>query len=385
MRILNVIESLGGGGAEQVLVNVLPELQARGHICELVVLWPPYDLQGALERAGVRVYRLGWSYEKRWSMAGAVSRLVRLARRRRPDVLHAHLLFADLYVALSRPLLPGMARVMWGQNTDFDFLHGSLTARAAHKLLPLALRHGFDGLAAVGTPVTQHYNEHVPGADVRTIFNAVPVPLLPLAEGAQERRRAILSEWKLEPEAFVLLIAARLAPEKNHCILLEALEMLRARGQLAQVLVAGEGPLREELRRSVHEKKLEDQVIFCGHIDHERLLEVLPVVDAFVLPSQHEGLPLALAEAMAVERAVLATPVGGVPDLIQDNINGLLVPPGDALALSHAIERLMEDEPLRHRLGRAAREQVVQHFSTQAVASQWESFYSELLHKRARH
>ncbi len=383
MRILNVIESLGGGGAEQVLVNVLPELQARGHACELAVLWPPYDLQGALEGAGVRVHRLGWGYGRRWSMAGAVSRLARLARRRRPDVLHAHLLFADLYVALSRPLLPGVARVMWGQNTDFDFLHGSLTARAARRLLPFALRHGFDGLAAVGTPVAQHYRQHVPGADVRTIFNAVPVPPLP-PEQTSAQRQASLAEWKVRPEDFVLLIAARLAPEKNHRVLLEALVLLRERGRCPQVLVAGEGPLREELQRFVREKKLQGQVIFCGRLDHARLLEVLPAVDAFALPSQHEGLPLALAEAMAVERAVLATPVGGVPDLIQDNINGLLVPPGDAPALSRAIERLMDDEPLRRRLGRAAREQVTQHFSTQAVAAQWEAFYAELLHKRAQ-
>lgn len=381
MRILNVIESLGGGGAEQVLVNVLPELQARGHTCEIVALWPPYTLQGDLERAGVRVHRLNWSYGRRWSMAGAVTRLVRLVRRRRPDVLHAHLLFADLYVALSRPLLPAPARVMWGQNTDFDFLHGSLSARAAHALLPAAFRYGFDGLAAVGDEVAQHYSKHV-GVDVRTIFNAVPIPPLPTGDTGA-RRQAALARWKIAPEEFVLLVAARLAPEKNHRVLLEALEIMGQSGRRPQVLVAGDGPLREELERQARARGLLSQVTFCGRIEHSRLLLLLPAVDAFVLPSQHEGLPLALAEAMAMQRPVLATPVGGVPDLIQDNINGLLVPPGDARALAHGIERLMDDPALRERLGTAAREQVVRSFSSARVAEQWEAFYQELIARRA--
>lgn len=376
-----MIESLKGGGAEQVLVNLLPELQARGHLCELVALWPPYELQGDLERAGVRVHHLNWSYEKRWNIAGAVGRLARLVRRRRPDVLHAHLLFADLYVALSRSIAPACARVMWGQNTDFDFLHGSITARAARALLPLAIRHGFDGLAAVGGEVARHYEEHVPGADVRTIFNAVPVPAL-FTGDARVEREAIWSGWNLAPQDFTLLVAARLAPEKNHRVLLEALEMLRERGRRPQVLVAGDGPLREELELLARQKGLLGQAVFCGRIEHARLQQMLPLIDAFVLPSQHEGLPLALAEAMAMQRAVLATPVGGVPDLIQDNINGLLVPPGDARALAHGIERLMDEPDLRARLGQAAREQVMRSFSAPSVAAQWEAFYHELIEKR---
>ena len=381
MRILHVIESLGGGGAEQVLVNVLPELQARGHICELVALWPPYDLQGDLERGGVRVHHLNWSYQKRWNSFGAVARLARLVRRRRPDVLHAHLLLADLYVALSRPILPAPARVMWGQNTDFDFLQGSPTARLAHALLPLALRYGFDGLAAVGSEVSRHYEEHVPGAEVRTIFNAVPVPALPEGDSIMEREKR-LAAWNAAPDKFTLLIAARLAPEKNHRVLLEALEMLRERGRRPQVLVAGDGPLRQELELLAREKNLLGQVIFCGRIEHARLQELLAVVDAFALPSQHEGLPLALAEAMALQRSVLATPVGGVPDLIQDGVNGLLVPAGDPTALAQGIERLMDDASLRERLGQAAREQVVRSFSAPSVAAQWEAFYQEIIERR---
>jgi glycosyltransferase involved in cell wall biosynthesis len=378
MRILNIIESLGRGGAEQVLLNVLPELQARGHDCEVAALWGPYSLQDDLEARGVRVHRLHGDYSERWNLGRGVGRVVRLARRRRCDVLHSHLLFPDLYVGLSRAILPGPLRVASLQNTDFDFLQSTIPGRVARRVLPPVLRHGFDGLAAVGTPVAQHFREHVPGLEVETIFNAVPIPSLQ----HNTRRAEVLKSWDADAEAFTLLTAARLAPEKNHVVLFEALELLRTRGLTPQVLLAGAGPLRSELEALVKKKSLGGQVRFCGRVEHADLQELLGTVDAFVLPSKHEGLPLAIAEAMALQRPVLATSVGGVPDIVEDNITGLLVPASDANALASGIERLMRDSALRQRLGEEGRRRVEKKFSAPAIAQQWEEFYGRLMKAR---
>jgi glycosyltransferase involved in cell wall biosynthesis len=394
MRILHVIESLGHGGAEQVLLNMLPEVQARGHVCEVATLWPIHkpgqrpnprstrSLQGDLERRGVRVHRLPWTYTRRWSLISGAARVASLARRTKCDIVHAHLLFSDLYVGLSRPLLPGVALVASLQNTDFDFFVHSLPGRVAGKILPHVLRHGFDGLMAVGAPVREHFEQHVPGLSratlLETIVNAVPVPELP----ATVDRETILRGADADPARFVLLIAARLAPEKNHRALFEALELLRARGMHPQVLVGGVGPLEGELREMVRARNLESQVIFCGHIAHETLHKLMLACDTFVLPSLHEGLPLAIAEAMSLARPVLATPVGGVPDLIEDDHTGLLAPPSDASALARKIEMLMHDADLRARLGTAARVRIEQKFSARAVAAQWEDFYVRSLERR---
>ena len=98
MKILTVIESLGCGGAEQALVNLLPVLKSRGHQCEVVALWPPYDIAPMLERYGISLHPL--DIKGRWNLPQAVVRLAQAVRQVQPDVVHAHLFFASLYSAL---------------------------------------------------------------------------------------------------------------------------------------------------------------------------------------------------------------------------------------------------------------------------------------------
>ncbi len=376
MKVLHIIESLGRAGAEQVLVNLLPELNARGVHSEVAVLWPPYDLQSALEARGVRVHRLGFSYARRWNLIAGAEKVRRLARRGNYDILHSHLLFANFYTATARPLPRSPRRVVTLHNTDFDFFAHSAVGQLAKHALPVMLRRGFDARTAVSRPVKAHFEQFVPGLDFRWIPNSFPVGLAPDPQLDTIRLRHALG---VPANAPLLVTVARLAPEKGHQYLFEALQVLADRNLRPYLLLLGDGPRRKELEALATKLGLKEHVIFAGVLPHDEMMPLVQSADLFVLPSLQEGFGLAPAEAMLLERPTITTNVGGLTDLIENEISGLLVPPADALALTNSIERVLTDSNLSARLGREGRGRIVEQFGAPKIAAQWEEFYEEIL------
>ena len=378
MRILHVIETLGAGGAERVLINLLPRLQERGHTCEVACLYPVYSLQSDLEAAGIVVHRMHHRYDRRWDIMTGAAQIMRLHRRRRYDILHAHLLFADIYVGASRLWGRRPCRTVTFHSTNFNYFHGSPTASMARYLLPQLLRSGFDSVTAVSEPVAEHLREHVRGLEPVVIPNPLPLSIAP---DPTLQRSEVLAPYGVADDDFAIVVAARLIPDKAHLKLFDALQMLQAKGYYPKVLLAGGGPLEAELRAATKARKLDDQVKFCGLMQHAALMRLVQSCDLFVLASVREGFGLAPAEAMLLERPVLATTAGGLVEVIEDGCSGLLVPPGDATALAHGIEKLMHDAPLRAKLGRAGRERIVENFGADEVARRWEEHYQMLMNR----
>ena len=146
----------------------------------------------------------------------------------------------------------------------------------------------------------------------------------------------------------------RLAPQKGVRTLLEAARLLRAPG--AQILLVGDGPQRPTLEREVRRLGIGDVVHFLGFVSHERVPAVLAHADLLVLPSLYEELGTILLEAMWEGVPIVASRTGGIPDIVDDGVNGLLVSPGDSETLARAIDRLLSSPDLARRLGEAARE-----------------------------
>ena len=171
-----------------------------------------------------------------------------------------------------------------------------------------------------------------------------PAPELPPLPAREELRAELgLAERSL-------VFAGRLGPQKALRTLLEALVEVPE----VQVVVAGDGPERARLEASVRELGLEPRVAFLGTVPRERVLRLFRAADASVLPSAWENFPHTVVEALAVGCPVVATAVGGVPEVVRDGENGLLVPPGDPHALAGAIRRFFADAELRERLAAAA-------------------------------
>ena len=170
---------------------------------------------------------------------------------------------------------------------------------------------------------------------------------------------------------------AHLSPEKGHATLLSAIAELKDRSPEALLLIVGDGELRAELEATVIDLGISDQVKFLGfRSDVEGLLKQF---DIFCLPSLSEGLSSAILAAMAARLPVVATSVGGIPELVQNSVTGKLVKPNQPHELALALETLLKDQVLRERMGNAGRQRVDSHFSLQQKLDATERAYEELL------
>jgi glycosyltransferase involved in cell wall biosynthesis len=170
-----------------------------------------------------------------------------------------------------------------------------------------------------------------------------------------------------------------LVPIKDHQTLLKAAALLSKRGTDVRVLLVGSGPEREKLQ-ALASDVLEGRVCFAG--DSSRVPEMLNAMDVFVLPSLNEGMSNTVLEAMACGLPVLATNVGGNPEIIENNVNGSLFTPGDTQWLADRLNLLACDPALIHQLGTAARNRAIESFSLSRMLEAYRSFYLDLAARR---
>lgn len=165
------------------------------------------------------------------------------------------------------------------------------------------------------------------------------------------------------PVQFRIISVGRLAPVKGHHILVSAVDRLMQGGRNVQVRIVGDGPERPSLVEHVRKRGLSNHVLFEGSLNQDRVLALYRESDCFVLPSFAEGVPVVLMEAMAMEIPCVTTWITGIPELIDNGIEGLLAPPSDDEAIANCIIRLMDDPELRQRIGKAGRVKVVDKYN----------------------
>lgn len=207
---------------------------------------------------------------------------------------------------------------------------------------------------------------------VSVIYNGVPKP--PAVTAPPELLR---QELGLRPDALVAATAARFEPQKGLHFLLDAAAEVVARVPSAQFLIIGDGPLRVQLQDQAQRLGLGQNVVFAGW--RHDVQRILAAVDLLVLPSLWEALPLTILEAMAAGCAVVATDVGGVTELIEDQVTGRVVPPRDPVALADAVAELMTDPSRRLELGRAGRDRYQRMFTLPLMVRQYESLLFEVV------
>ncbi len=209
------------------------------------------------------------------------------------------------------------------------------------------------GRAALVIALSEEWRERLlkicPGAKVEVLHNAVAIP-----DTAGLRR--------LEDHETTLLFLGHLLRDKGVYDLVRAFALVAPRFPRLKLVLGGVGHV-EEVRRLAEQLEIKARVSCPGWLGPERKLAALATSSLFVLPSYAEGMPMALLEAMSWRLPVIATPVGGIPRVIEHDVNGLLLAPGDIEGLAAAIRRLLEDPALRERLGSAARATIETHFS----------------------
>jgi glycosyltransferase involved in cell wall biosynthesis len=376
MKILHIIESLPIGGAEQVLVNLIPKLCDRGLNCEVAALWPPYTLAPQLESQNIQVHRLNIPY--RWSLIEASFKLNKLLHKKQYDIIHAHLFFSDFYTALSYPLFPSARRVVSFHNLAYaSYPANTLWKKFRKQMHSFLVRNCIDAQIGVSTAVAEHYSAHLKLENVNVIHNGFPIDKL--YPSSTLKKTEIQARYNISPHEFVIIVPGRLVPEKDHGVLLQAIKILKQKKLCPKVLIFGNGPLKSWLYQKLVKEQLLGQIILNEAIPHKELMDVIQATDLFVMPSIYEGFGLAHAEAMAMAKPVITTSVGGLTDLIENDVSGILVPPKDADSLANAIAVLMKDDHKREQLGQAARKRIETCFSVNVIADRYVNFYNKIL------
>jgi glycosyltransferase involved in cell wall biosynthesis len=271
--------------------------------------------------------------------------------------------------------LAGVPKVLATYHTDsaYDVLDGRLTA--GYRALERATNRLLDRAIAV-SGVTRSDRVRIagiPGSRVVTIHNGID----PDRFARLPARAAARAELGLPADRVLIGGVGQLARYKGYDVLIRAFAGVAGRCPQADLVIAGTGPLREELEALADRLGARGRIHFLGF--QPDVLRVLAALDIYVLASICEALPYALLEAMAAGLPVLATAVGGVPEVIEPGVSGLLVAPGRVDAMADALGRLADSAPARARLGAAARERVGRHFHQRDSARRTIAVYRQLL------
>ncbi len=371
IRVVHLIERMAVGGMEkhiEYLLQKLPADKFQQWLCCMNEPGPRAEeirAQGyPVAVLGVKYYYVPWHFWKAW----------RYLRRLRPHVVHAHGEFAAIFGRAAAVAARVPVVVFQAQNVP------PYIQAFRHVLQNRLLTACTAGIIACSQDTKRYLVdvERIPPEKIEVIHNCVDVDAIDAAKPLREEARR---EFGFGPEHVVLGTVSRLAPVKGHAFLLDALARLHPRHPHARLLIVCDGPERPNLEAQVERLGLDSVVQFAGmRGDAPRLLAGM---DVFVQPTADvEGLPLAIAEAMAAGLPVAATDVGGVREAVVDGENGFLIPPRDAEALASALDRLIVDAALRRAMGERGRRICEQEFSADLMAQRTAALYRKQLSRK---
>lgn len=360
VKVLHLMQGLEVGGLEYMVVNLIKGLDSRRFVSSVCCFDTLGSLADDLKGVDVKLLkrRAGIDYSYPF-------RLASLIRKEKAGILHLHNPTAFFYGALAGAL-SGVPRVVYTEHARD--VRPNMKIRVADRLLACFT----DRVVAVAGHVKKNLVEYgwFNPSKVSIIYNGIDSRRFPAVYDGARAREAL----GIDPSAPVVGIVARLDPIKDHRCLLRAMIHVKEAFPGVMLLVIGDGPLREELASLAREAGLEKNVKFLGtRADVNSLLQCL---DVFVLSSVSEGLPLTVLEAMASAKAIVATRVGGIPEAVEDGVEGLLVQPGDDKALSAAIEDLLADRARAAKIGKSARKKFEKSFSLEMMIKKYEEVYS---------
>jgi len=371
MKILFIIETLGRGGAERVLVNTLPELQKLGIDCEVAILFKIDDLAKELEDNGIKVHKLELSYK--WNIFEGIYKVFTLVKNNRYDIVHAHLFFAYFYVGLSKLFYSNIKTITTFHNLGYaTYPANTFLKKIRKKIDTFIIKKFFDKTTAVSLAVQKHYKKHFRLGTIDIIFNSFPIAELEKYE-CNNSHLALEKYMSSSNDDFIILTPGRLVKEKGHKYLIESAKILNKKYSNFTFLFAGKGPLESHLKKSIL-----PNIKLIGELEHSELMRLYKEVDLIVIPSTHEAFGLVVGEAMIMGKGIVATNVDGIVEMIENEKEGLLVSSKDNQALANSIEKLYQDSELKQTLANNAKEKIKQ-FDTKVIAKQWKKYYKELL------
>jgi L-malate glycosyltransferase len=369
VRVLHLVDTLNVGGTETQMVQTALCLRSTSHYVTVGCLRAKGPLLKILQQAGIPVVE--FPKKKTLLSVNGVYQLMRLAlflRRGQFHVIHAHDLWASLLAVpagrLARtPVIISSRRYL--ADLDWYTPWRSKTVRTIHRLST----HVIVNSASVRRLLVER--DKLPQEKIHVIYNGVDVDRF---TGARGDREGLLGSFG-SGSKLIAVVANMYSRVKGHAWLIEAARIVCRSVPSAKFVLIGDGAERHKLEQQVRQAGLEENFLFLGH--RQDVPELLACCDLSVLPSEAEAMANSVLESMAAGLPVVATRVGGTPEIIVDGEDGLLVPPQNPQALAQAILHILQDADFARRLSRSGQEKMQTHFGFDRLIAQLEQLYSE--------
>lgn len=357
MKVLHVINSLNVGGAENLLTNYLTYVNSKDDtVNELCLLYNSDTfLKDKIVKENIKLYDI--KSQRKYDLS-IVLKLIKLIRQNKYDIVHVHLFPAQYFCSIAS---------WFCRKTKFVFTEHSTTNRRRGK----KLFHFMDYISY------RQYNKII------CVSEMAKIDLLKWMPSIKNKVKTIYNGVSLEKnkntenyakEYDLILVGSMWSDVKGIDILLNAIKLIE--DKINKVIIAGDGTLKGEYILLRDKLGLSSKVDFLGN--RNDIIELLQKSKVFVMPSRWEGLPMALLEAMSQMKPIIATNVGGIPEIIEDGFSGILVQLGDIEELSIKIQELLSNDKLANQLGKNAYRQVYENFSIQKYANDLLNLYSNI-------
>ncbi len=370
IRLLYVIYAKTFGGAEQLVLELakfIPKDKFEVAVCCL----KKGRLYQELQYLNIRTYLVTL---RKIIDFKAIRGLRELYNDFNPHIIHSHLPRADLYSRLA------LKKKKYNQIIMITTIHNLEKVREnfLYNLIDIHLSKRNELFIAVSQAVKNHFLSYVPSARDKTIVILNGVNIERFQNVNKEKGYEILN---LSPNNFIIGTIGRLSPQKDHINLIKSAKMVISNSNKPiHFVIVGDGVLMSSLKKEINDLNLNDRIHLIGH--RKEIPEILACFDIFVLSSRWEGLPITLLEAMASAKPVVATSVGGVPELVENGKTGILVPPLNPEQLAMALLKLIEDDTMRTQFGKFALDVVKRKYDIKDYISKHLNYYEKLYNEK---
>jgi glycosyltransferase involved in cell wall biosynthesis len=365
IRVVQIINSLAIGGAERVAINIATHLDYRNYESLILTLEGSGPFSELLNEARIPYTSL---HKKPGFKIPLFFRIAAQIKKWRADIITTHNYGPLLYGSIGGRI--GGCRHFLHVDHARAFPSPKRYIFSEHQLVKRIYR-----TIAVSEELKQNLIKHegIPGDRIDIINNGIDEKLFNQSFNQAEKK----DKLGIPQGVRIIGVGVRLAEQKGLTYLLDAIKILIKDREDFHVIIAGDGPQAPYLHQKCNRLNLQQHVTFLGaRMDINQIVQLL---DVYVLPSIWEGLPLAVLEAMAARRAIVATNVGGIPDVIRHKDNGLLVPPGNSVELASAINYLLNNADQRKKFGDVSYDIFSKYYSAKTMAAQYASYYQRMI------
>jgi len=371
IKVVFLVHTYGFGGLENMVTNLVRHLDPVRFEATILSFAPLRPLAHRLDPGDVRIVSL---HKKGGNNPILVYKIFLKLLKIRPDIVQTHN-WGTALEGLLGAKLAGIRGVIHAER-------GTLEGRRLNLLVQRLLWGLADQVLSVSQAHRKKMSQMVglPEESIKVIPNGVDAERFSPNSGL---KGPVRKKFGIKKDSLCIGTVGSLRSVKNQVLLVKACEAIFPRFKHVEALVVGEGPLKGELLQEATDKGLSERLHFVG--SRTNVHEILNALDIFVLPSLSEGMPNAVLEAMACGLPVLASAVGGTPELIEDGKSGVLFPSNDLNAFVQSLEKLIQDRQTRQAFGLEGRRRVLAHFSLKEKVLAYQRLYESVLRKKACH